>query len=159
MAGYRVLTFFDFRENTCQCLAEMKRKRDTWKFIFIFFQVVKAASPALLRVIAMGAFLIYCTVSGQQSFVCTWTLLEPPLSYNFITDDCYVPATVAVHLRRQDLASRNRVFSYLWCSDVENLEVGGRVDWISHWETRTENLAFDYPSATLAVRATWAERK
>jgi hypothetical protein len=30
---------------------------------FLFSQVVKAASPALLRVIALGAFLIYCTVS------------------------------------------------------------------------------------------------
>lgn len=83
---------------------------------------------------------------------------EPSLNstsfYNFITDDCYVPATVAVHLRRQDLASRNRVFSYLWCFDVENLEVGGRLDWISHRKTITEDLAFNYSSTTLAVLAT-----
>lgn len=41
-------------------------KSPAHNFTFLFLnllQVVKAASPALLRVIAMGAFLIYCTVS------------------------------------------------------------------------------------------------
>lgn len=55
---------------------------------------------------------------------------EPFLnSFFLLTDYCYVPAALAVHLRRQNLASRNRVFSYLWCFDVENLEVGWKVYW------------------------------
>lgn len=34
----------------------------TWKYFLL--QVVKAASPVLLRVIVLGAFFIYCTVSN-----------------------------------------------------------------------------------------------
>lgn len=31
---------------------------------FLLLQVVRAASPVLLRVIVLGAFFIYCTVSS-----------------------------------------------------------------------------------------------
>lgn len=33
-------------------------------FDLLLFQVVRAASPVLLRVIVLGAFFIYCTVSN-----------------------------------------------------------------------------------------------
>jgi hypothetical protein len=33
-----------------------------FSFFFFYFQVVRAASPVLLRFITLGAFFIYCTV-------------------------------------------------------------------------------------------------
>lgn len=36
--------------------------------MFFISQVVRAASPVLLRVITLGAFFIYCTVSEINSF-------------------------------------------------------------------------------------------
>lgn len=39
------------------------------------------------------------------------------------TDDRDVSAAIHLHLRRKNLASRDWLFSHLWCFDVENLEV------------------------------------
>jgi hypothetical protein len=91
---------------------------------------VKAASPALLRVIAMGAFLIYSTVSTDAfpSAVESKHLLCKLNSFGFVysviyLDNRYVSASITLHLRRENLASRNRIFSHLRCFNVENLEV------------------------------------
>lgn len=47
----------------------------------MLLQVLRAASPALLRVIALGAFFIYCTVSNvhpdvEQSYKNACLLLQ-----------------------------------------------------------------------------------
>lgn len=92
-----------------------------------FLKVVKAASPALLRVIAMGAFLIYCTVSIEPLIVniCYVNLLFSCFSFFFMyLDYRHVPSTFPLHMRCKNLASRDRIFSHLWCFDVENMEVG-----------------------------------
>lgn len=60
LASRRVLIKHSIKLSSCLIQSCLK----FWHFsLFIILKVVKAASPALLRVIAMGAFLIYCTVS------------------------------------------------------------------------------------------------
>lgn len=57
------------KKKTNYALTLHKCKQFVFLFAFIkslwfLLQVLRAASPALLRVIALGAFFIYCTVSG-----------------------------------------------------------------------------------------------
>lgn len=50
----------------------------SWFFFFLSFQVVRAASPVLLRVILLGAFFIYSTVSTSKDVL------------NFLSNECLI---------------------------------------------------------------------
>lgn len=61
------LVFPSTRKLWFQCMRSLHKMCIIFFIVFtviaFLFQVLRAASPALLRVIALGAFFIYCTVS------------------------------------------------------------------------------------------------
>lgn len=66
---YMFVSISPEKNKTKYALTLHKCKQFVFLFAFIkslrfLLQVLRAASPALLRVIALGAFFIYCTVSG-----------------------------------------------------------------------------------------------
>lgn len=87
--------------------------------------MVRAASPVLLRIIILGAFFIYSTVSIVRQLVKNFIKVQRRKS--FLLDHYFISNSKHRYVYHEDLAERNWICLGLRSPHVENMEVYTRV--------------------------------